>query len=77
MDVKHYYVTSKDSITFRSIGHQMTNYIKQFGNGAIVCCGYQHNFVQLLKERYPEIDGEILMLDASKWYPIVKQLKKR
>ena len=73
MDMKNYYVTSKEVITFRTIGSQMANYIKSFGNGAIICCGYQSDFIQRLKERYPEITGTILMLDASSWYPFARQ----
>merc|ERR1712228_420328 len=68
MDCKHYYVTTKDVITFKSMGNQMANYVKSFGNGAIVCCGFQANFVLHLKQTYPEITGTILMLDASRWH---------
>eukprot|EP01084_Bolivina_argentea_P060336 110237_1 len=73
MDMKHYYVTSKEVITFKKIGQQIKNYIEKFGNGAIVCCGFQTNFMEKVKMRYPEIIGTVLMLDASQWYPFAKR----
>merc|ERR1712113_214490 len=40
MDMKHYYVTSREPITFKKIGPQIGAYLREFGNGAIFAVGF-------------------------------------
>eukprot|EP01083_Nonionella_stella_P054446 143690_1 len=70
VDTKFYFLSPHDRLGVNMVLKSVLKYVKAYGSGAIICCGFNHHFAKVIAETLVEYQLEkhaVLILDASLW----------
>ena len=70
MDCKFFFVSANDKLGTNLVSKSILRYVERFGNGAIICCGFNKNinlYIKTMLDNNNLNNKKVMVLDASLW----------